>query len=69
MAADPNDLKFTLEPRGSAAGPETGANEPEAASPRAGEHCPYCGEGVLEYDSMLNLVCPACWRVVAGNYT
>ncbi len=37
--------------------------------PLAGEQCPRCKEGALEYDSTLNLVCTECDYVVAGVCT
>jgi len=37
--------------------------------PRRGAQCPRCGEGRLDYDGLLNLVCPRCHYVVAGAFT
>lgn len=39
------------------------------ASFLAGEICPFCGQGRLDYDGMLNLVCPACWKMETGGCT
>lgn len=32
----------------------------EAAAPRAGDPCPHCGEGRLEYNGLLLLECDLC---------
>ena len=37
--------------------------------PRAGDICPQCGQGVLDYDGMLNLACAACGFALAGSCT
>jgi len=31
--------------------------------PRAGDPCPICRQGSLDYDGLLNLSCPACGQV------
>lgn len=36
---------------------------------RAGEICPACEQGLLDYDGMLNLVCPICGWTAGGCYT
>lgn len=37
--------------------------------PRAGDRCPACGMGQLDYDGMLNLACGACGYTLAGCFT
>jgi len=34
---------------------------------QAGSNCPQCGQGVLEYNSMLVLECPACGYTGGGG--
>lgn len=34
-----------------------------------GAVCPACGKGRLDYDGMLNLVCPVCGYHQGGCYT
>jgi len=38
-------------------------------SMRSGKLCPYCGDGIVEYDSFLNLICPKCKKIETGAYT
>lgn len=51
------------------------AQDPDAEaekSPQAlhqGDRCPQCKTGRLEYDGMLNLVCPACAYALSGCFT
>ena len=35
----------------------------------AGEICPFCSQGRLDYDGMLNLICPACGKMETGGCT
>ena len=35
----------------------------------AGQTCPQCGNSTLEYNGLLNLVCPACGYELAGSFT
>jgi uncharacterized protein (DUF983 family) len=38
--------------------------------PRPGQKCPQCQQGKLDYDGLLNLVCPQCGHVAfAGGFT
>jgi uncharacterized protein (DUF983 family) len=38
--------------------------------PRPGQKCPQCGKGKLDYNGLLNLVCPACgYAAVSGGFT
>jgi len=46
---------------------ETPAPPRQAAE--AGAPCPQCGQGMLDYDSLLNLVCPLCGFVEGGGCT
>lgn len=34
-----------------------------------GDRCPNCGEGVLDYDGMLNLGCAVCGFSLVGCFT
>ena len=36
---------------------------------QAGKLCPVCGEAELDYDGMLNLVCPKCGFYEGGCFT
>jgi hypothetical protein len=36
---------------------------------RAGSLCPKCKKAVLDYDGLLNLVCPNCGTVQGGCFT
>ena len=36
---------------------------------RAGDCCPRCAEGILDFDGLLNLHCPRCHYVLAGCFT
>lgn len=47
--------------------PETPAPPRKAAE--AGLPCPQCGQGRLDYDGLLNLVCPMCGFVEGGGCT
>jgi uncharacterized protein (DUF983 family) len=41
----------------------------EVWEPRRGDRCPTCGEGVLDYDGMLNLGCLQCGFSLSGCFT
>ena len=34
-----------------------------------GANCPFCGQGILDYDGTLTLVCPACGKAESGSFT
>ena len=36
---------------------------------RPGMTCPRCGQGKIEYNGLLNLVCPSCGLTEAGACT
>jgi hypothetical protein len=36
---------------------------------RVGDRCPECGEGILDFNSVLALVCPECGYAVGGCFT
>lgn len=36
---------------------------------RRGAPCPNCGDGILDYDGMLNLSCPVCGFSLSGCFT
>ncbi len=38
-----------------------------ARAAAAGDLCPRCGEGRLDYDGTLNLFCPACGEKLDGG--
>lgn len=46
--------------------PDSGAH---ALAARPGELCPNCGQGVMDYDGLLVLKCPACGFSQAGCST
>ncbi len=46
---------------------EKGAIPPKAAQP--GQPCPRCHQGIMDYDGLLNLVCPICHYVEGGGCT
>ncbi|MCB9134133.1 MAG: hypothetical protein H6636_01815 [Anaerolineales bacterium] len=35
--------------------------------PRPGQPCPACGEGVLDYDGLMQISCPLCGHVTSGG--
>jgi len=47
--------------------PATGGELPEHARP--GQRCPACGQGILDYDGLLNLKCPVCDFYEGGCFT
>ncbi|GAB4456124.1 MAG: hypothetical protein Kow0070_05670 [Anaerolineales bacterium] len=36
-------------------------------APRFGQTCPECGKGKLDYDGLLQLVCPVCGYLASGG--
>jgi hypothetical protein len=36
---------------------------------QAGALCPQCQKGILDYDGLLNLVCPVCGQAQGGCFT
>ncbi len=36
---------------------------------RRGADCPICGRGRMDYDGLLNLVCPNCGFTSGGSFT
>ena len=43
--------------------------DPKQPAPHAGDPCPHCHAGQLDYDGMLNLACPACGYSLGGCFT
>jgi uncharacterized protein (DUF983 family) len=41
----------------------------ETAELHAGDICPRCRNGTLDYDGLLNLACPQCGYSLAGCFT
>lgn len=41
----------------------------EVAEPHAGDICPRCFKGILDYDGLLNLACPQCGYSLGGCFT
>jgi hypothetical protein len=41
----------------------------ETAELHAGDTCPRCRKGVLDYDGLLNLACPLCGYSLGGCFT
>jgi hypothetical protein len=41
----------------------------ETAELRAGDTCPHCRKGKLDYDGLLNLACPQCGYSLGGCFT
>ena len=37
--------------------------------PQISRTCPVCHRGILEYNGLLNLVCPHCGREWSGSFT
>jgi len=37
------------------------------SAPHAGQKCPECGKGKLDYDGMLQLCCPVCGHLASGG--
>ena len=37
--------------------------------PHAGDQCPVCGVGQMDYDGMLNLACGVCGFMLSGCFT
>lgn len=56
----PWEAPFTFDPDGLQAAP---------LEFHRGDLCPNCGEGVLEYDGMLNLGCETCGFSLVGCFT
>jgi len=38
-------------------------------NPKAGDICPHCQAGTIDYDKLLNLSCPDCGYTLAGCST
>jgi uncharacterized protein (DUF983 family) len=36
---------------------------------RPGDACPVCSRGRMDYDGLLNLVCPNCGYTLGGSFT
>ncbi|NWG34002.1 MAG: hypothetical protein HXY42_06135 [Chloroflexi bacterium] len=47
--------------------PRTVSSSKPCRAPRPGQKCPECGEGRLDYDGLLQLVCPACGYLASGG--
>jgi len=37
--------------------------------PQPGKTCPACGLGIMDYDGLLNLICPVCGFGEGGCFT
>jgi len=44
-------------------------SERTTSSFNVGANCPFCGQGILDYDGTLTLVCPACGKAESGSFT
>jgi len=55
------------EPKGE--GKSLSPNHERPQEARAKGVCPRCGQGVLDYDGTLNLICPVCGVVEGGCFT
>jgi hypothetical protein len=40
-----------------------------ACEPHAGDECPLCQQGRLDYDGLLNLACGRCGYTLSGGFT
>lgn len=64
--AHPEPLRFVWTDEDSPKGqkpPEQGAE------PRPGDLCPRCRQARMDYDGLLNLVCPRCGYTAGGCFT
>lgn len=52
-----------------AEGSERQQPENPHSEPRAGDLCPRCRQARLDYDGLLNLVCPQCGFTAGGCFT
>ncbi len=59
--------KVSIQPLDLTSIQETG--EPLKIEYRPGKRCPRCKQGILDYDGLLNLVCPVCGPVQGGCFT
>lgn len=41
----------------------------QTAELHAGDACPRCRKGILDYDGLLNLACPQCGYSLGGCFT
>lgn len=48
---------------------DLGGERSNYAEIRAGDVCPQCGQAEIDYDGMLNLVCPNCGFSLMGCFT
>lgn len=48
--------------------PDEQVKQPEVGV-SAGNLCPKCKKGILDYDGMLNIVCPICNFTAGGCFT
>jgi hypothetical protein len=49
--------------------PDQKADALERKEVHAGDLCPACQAGRIDYDSLLNLACPRCGYIQAGCFT
>jgi uncharacterized protein (DUF983 family) len=70
MPEQPSPL-FHIDPSPSPDSPErNGESHAQLIrAPHAGDLCPRCQKGYLDYDSLLNLACPACGYTLGGCFT
>ncbi|MEW6285306.1 MAG: hypothetical protein AB1509_03685 [Chloroflexota bacterium] len=47
--------------------PQTVRKSKPCRAPRFGQTCPECGKGKLDYDGLLQLVCPVCGYLASGG--
>lgn len=45
------------------------SNVPPLKAAQPGQPCPRCHQGIMDYDGLLNLVCPVCHYVEGGGCT
>ncbi len=52
--------------------PATAERNPDATltvAAHPGDRCPLCGNAIVDYNGLLNLVCPNCGQSVGGSFT
>lgn len=70
MLREQREVNIPLEvPAGLAEGKRESKGDTPVKAPRAGDLCPHCQEGRLDYDGLLNLACSRCGFALGGCFT
>lgn len=65
----PEKTNMSIEVENPDSSPGLTGQKAEPPRAEAGQTCPVCGLGIMDYDGLLNVVCPVCGFTQGGCFT